>query len=227
MTGALEEVVASARLRDQLWQSLGKIADGCATTRLDRDGSMPLSRRSCRSSVCSSLVCPALAARARPAALIARAPSRRDRRRDQLLQPLGAAVRARGNRRRADQQLESAAALLTVCNRKLACKSSSERRMNTYIKSTQDGRRVEVIGTCVCLGRRPEADKLVAVIEHPRWRAILQVAPDATHMAGRVALTVDEARKSRARAERRARAPCRLAVRRRWRSARASRSIAC
>ena len=68
--------------------------------------------------------------------------------------------------------------------------------MSTYIKSTQDGRRVEVIGECICLAGIPEADKLVAVIEHPRWRAILQAAPDATHMAGRVALTVDEAEKT-------------------------------
>lgn len=68
--------------------------------------------------------------------------------------------------------------------------------MSTYIKSTQDGRRVEVIGDCVCLAGCPEADKLVAVIDHPRWRAILEVSPNATHMAGRVALTVDEAEKA-------------------------------
>ena len=68
--------------------------------------------------------------------------------------------------------------------------------MSTYIKSTQDGRRVDVIGACVCLGGKPEADKLVAVIEHPAWRAILQAAPDATHMAGRVALNLDEAERA-------------------------------
>ena len=72
--------------------------------------------------------------------------------------------------------------------------------MSTYIKSTQDGRRVEVIGDCVCLAGCPEADKLVAVIDHPRWRAILEVSPNATHMAGRVALTVDEAEKADQRA---------------------------
>jgi hypothetical protein len=68
--------------------------------------------------------------------------------------------------------------------------------MNTYIKSTQDGRKVEVIGRAVCLDGQYEADKLVAVIEHPHWRAILQAAPDATHMAGRVALAVDEAERA-------------------------------
>ena len=68
--------------------------------------------------------------------------------------------------------------------------------MSTYIKTSQDGRRVEVIGAYVCLAGCPEADKLVAIIDHPRWRAILEAAPDATHMAGRVALTVDEAEKA-------------------------------
>jgi hypothetical protein len=68
--------------------------------------------------------------------------------------------------------------------------------MSTYIKTTLDGRKVEVIGTSICLDGQPEADQLVAVIQHPNWRAILKVAPDATHMAGRVALTVDEAEKA-------------------------------
>ena len=68
--------------------------------------------------------------------------------------------------------------------------------MTTYIKSTQDGRRVEVIGEYVCLAGAREADKLVAVIDHPRWRAILLAAPDATHLAGRLALTVDEAERA-------------------------------
>ncbi len=65
--------------------------------------------------------------------------------------------------------------------------------MSTYIKTTRDGRKVEVIGTSVCLDGKPEADVLVAVIQHPNWRAILGAAPGATHMAGRLALTVDEA----------------------------------
>jgi hypothetical protein len=62
-----------------------------------------------------------------------------------------------------------------------------------FIKATQDGRRVEVIGTAICLDGKPEAEGLVPVIQHPNWRAILEVAPEATHMAGRLALTVDEA----------------------------------
>lgn len=68
--------------------------------------------------------------------------------------------------------------------------------MSTYIKTTLDGRRVEVIGQAVCLDGKAEAERLVTVIEHPNWRAILEVAPDATHMAGRIALTVDEAEKA-------------------------------
>lgn len=68
--------------------------------------------------------------------------------------------------------------------------------MSTYIKTTLDGRKVEVIGTMICLDGKPEADRLVPVIEHPNWRAILDAAPDATHMAGRIALTVDEAEKA-------------------------------
>lgn len=64
------------------------------------------------------------------------------------------------------------------------------------IKTTQDGRPVEVIGRMICLAGRPEADHLVPVIQHPNWRAILAAAPEATHMAGRLALTVDEAEKA-------------------------------
>jgi hypothetical protein len=67
---------------------------------------------------------------------------------------------------------------------------------STYIKTTQDGRKVEVIGTAICLDGRAEAEQLVAVIQHPNWRAILDAAPDATHMAGRLPLTVDEAEKA-------------------------------
>ena len=68
--------------------------------------------------------------------------------------------------------------------------------MNTYIKTTVDGRKVEVIGAVVCLEGKPEAERLVPVIEHPNWRAILEAAPEATHMAGRLPLTVDEAQKA-------------------------------
>ncbi len=68
--------------------------------------------------------------------------------------------------------------------------------MRTFIKATADGRKVEVIGKSICLDGKHEADRLVVVVQHPNWRAILDVAPDATHMAGRLALTVDEAEKA-------------------------------
>ncbi|MGO9514129.1 MAG: hypothetical protein ACLP2F_10865 [Steroidobacteraceae bacterium] len=68
--------------------------------------------------------------------------------------------------------------------------------MSTFIKTTLTGQTVEVIGTSVCLDGRPEAERLVPVIAHPNWRAIIAAAPDATHVAGRLALTVDEAEKA-------------------------------
>ncbi|QJD29152.1 hypothetical protein [Methylococcus geothermalis] len=65
--------------------------------------------------------------------------------------------------------------------------------MSTYIKTTQDGRKVEVIGLAVCLDGHKEATRLVSVAEHPNRAAILAVMPDATHMAGRLPLTAEEA----------------------------------
>lgn len=61
------------------------------------------------------------------------------------------------------------------------------------IKHTRDGRRVEVIGRTLCLDGRPEADSLVVLYEHPNRSAILRAVPDATHMAGRVPLTLAQA----------------------------------
>lgn len=63
----------------------------------------------------------------------------------------------------------------------------------TFVRTTADGRKVEVIGDCVCLDGRPEADKLVPLIEHPNRQAIARAVPGATHMAGRLALTHEEA----------------------------------
>lgn len=63
----------------------------------------------------------------------------------------------------------------------------------TFIRSTADGRRIEVIDDTVCLDGRVEARELVALIEHPNRQAILHVLPRATHMAGRLALTMEEA----------------------------------
>ncbi len=63
----------------------------------------------------------------------------------------------------------------------------------TFIRTTSDGRRIEVIDGAVCLDGRIEARELVALIEHPNRQAILRVLPRATHMAGRLALTMEEA----------------------------------
>lgn len=63
----------------------------------------------------------------------------------------------------------------------------------TLVKITQDGRRLEVIGLAICLDGQLEAFELIEVKLHPNRRAILQVLPEATHIAGRVALTREEA----------------------------------
>lgn len=65
--------------------------------------------------------------------------------------------------------------------------------MKTLVKTTQDGRKVEVIGLAVCLNGELEAFELIEVKLHPNKRAIWTVMPEATHMAGRVALTREEA----------------------------------
>jgi hypothetical protein len=67
--------------------------------------------------------------------------------------------------------------------------------MAVLIKTTQDGRRLEVVGLAICLNGKLEADELIEVKDHPHRAAIRQVAPEATHMAGRVPLTRDEAEK--------------------------------
>lgn len=63
----------------------------------------------------------------------------------------------------------------------------------TLVKITQDGRKVEVAGLAILLDGQLEAFDLIEVKMHPNRRAILQMAPHATHMAGRVALTKEEA----------------------------------
>lgn len=65
--------------------------------------------------------------------------------------------------------------------------------MTTLIKTTQDGRKLEVIGLAICLDGQLEAFELIEVMKHPNRRAILNAAPDTTHMAGRVTLTAAEA----------------------------------
>lgn len=63
----------------------------------------------------------------------------------------------------------------------------------TFIKTTEGGLRVEVIGTAICLNGIEEAWELIAVGEHPNRQAILRTVPNATHMAGRLPLTLHEA----------------------------------
>ncbi len=65
--------------------------------------------------------------------------------------------------------------------------------MNVHIKTTHDGRKVEVIDGQVCLDGQPEADALVVLDEHPNRQAILRAVPRATHVAGRLPLTMAEA----------------------------------
>ena len=65
--------------------------------------------------------------------------------------------------------------------------------MATLVKITQDGRKLEVIGLAICLAGQLEAFELIEVKLHPNKRAIWSVLPEATHMAGRVALTREEA----------------------------------
>ncbi|MBB6254490.1 hypothetical protein [Nitrospirillum iridis] len=65
--------------------------------------------------------------------------------------------------------------------------------MATLVKVTQDGRRLEVVGLALRLDGALEAVELVEVARHPHRLAILRAVPDATHMAGRVALTAAEA----------------------------------
>lgn len=62
-----------------------------------------------------------------------------------------------------------------------------------YVKTPLDGRKVEVINGWICLAGQRDADHLVALDEHPNRQAILHVVPKATHMAGRLPLTLAEA----------------------------------
>jgi hypothetical protein len=61
------------------------------------------------------------------------------------------------------------------------------------VKTTRDGRKVEVIGRHLCLDGVPEAETLTVLDEHPNRQAILQVMPRATHVGGRLPLTLAEA----------------------------------
>jgi hypothetical protein len=64
--------------------------------------------------------------------------------------------------------------------------------VSTLVKTTQDGRKLEVVGQALLLDRKLEAVELLPVATHPNRAAILMVAPDAIFMAGRVPLTLEE-----------------------------------
>jgi hypothetical protein len=65
--------------------------------------------------------------------------------------------------------------------------------LRTLIKTTQDGRKLEVIGFAIYLDGKLEAVDLTEVKMHPNYRGIWTMMPEATHVAGRVALTREEA----------------------------------
>lgn len=62
-----------------------------------------------------------------------------------------------------------------------------------HVKTTADGREVAVKGLVVTIAGVAEAFELIKVEDHPNRRAILAAAPEATHMAGRVTLSAEEA----------------------------------
>ena len=63
----------------------------------------------------------------------------------------------------------------------------------TYIRTTLDGRKVEVIDGWICLGGVREADSLIPLDEHPNRRAIAQAVPGASHAGGRLPFELAEA----------------------------------
>lgn len=62
-----------------------------------------------------------------------------------------------------------------------------------FIRTTSDGRKIEVINGSVCIDGRAIADALTDVKTHPNKEAILFALPNAAFMAGPVALTAEEA----------------------------------
>ncbi len=63
----------------------------------------------------------------------------------------------------------------------------------TFIKTTQDGRKVEVMDGWVCLAGVREANSLIPLDEHPNRQAIVRAVAGASHAAGRLPLTLPEA----------------------------------
>ena len=64
--------------------------------------------------------------------------------------------------------------------------------MSILVKTTQDGRKLEIVGQAILLDGKLEAVELVPVASHPNRSVIVKVAPDAIFMAGRVPLTAEE-----------------------------------
>lgn len=62
-----------------------------------------------------------------------------------------------------------------------------------YVKTTMDGRLVEVVDGWLCLNGTREASEVTVLEEHPNRQAILKVVPGATHIGGRIPLTMPEA----------------------------------
>ena len=62
----------------------------------------------------------------------------------------------------------------------------------TLVKTTQDGRKLEVVGQAITLGGKLEAVDLFPVKDHPNRYNILKDLPEAAYMAGRVPLTAEE-----------------------------------
>lgn len=65
--------------------------------------------------------------------------------------------------------------------------------MSVHIKTTADGRALTVNGHALYLDGIKEADDIEPVMYHPNRDRILEIMPDATHMAGRVPLTLEQA----------------------------------
>lgn len=63
----------------------------------------------------------------------------------------------------------------------------------TFIRTTSDGRKVEVIDGWICLNGVREADSLIPMEEHPNRQAITRAVPGATHAGGRLPFTLAEA----------------------------------
>jgi hypothetical protein len=62
-----------------------------------------------------------------------------------------------------------------------------------FIRTTSDGRKIEVINGKVCLNGKPVADSLTDVKVHPNKESILFTLPNAAFMAGPIVLTAEEA----------------------------------